>query len=114
MISHRKTWLRIAKLGDLPADIAPDVLRHSFAVLPPIWATTRPTIAFLLSHNTHSITRRYVHFVDAVLLGAADPVANAPMKLMAEKPNLTPNQAQPQLGHQPRDAAVMWDGITSL
>ena len=97
-----------------PPTSRPTCCATASPVLPPIWATTRPTIAFLLSHNTHSITRRYVHFVDAVLLGAADPVANAPMKLMAEKPNLTPNQAQPQLGHQPRDAAVMWDGITSL
>ena len=28
--------------------------------------------------------------------------------------NLTPNQAQPQLRHQQRDASVVWDGITSL
>jgi integrase len=30
---YRKMWSRIAKLGDLPADIMPHVLRHSFASL---------------------------------------------------------------------------------
>jgi integrase len=33
MIGYRKTWLRIAKLGDLPPDVTPHVLRHSFASL---------------------------------------------------------------------------------
>jgi hypothetical protein len=26
IVGHRKMWLRIAKLGDLPADITPHVL----------------------------------------------------------------------------------------
>jgi hypothetical protein len=30
-VGYQKTWLRIAKLGDLPADVTPHVLRHSFA-----------------------------------------------------------------------------------
>jgi integrase len=29
MIGYRKSWLKIAKLGGLPADITPHVLRHS-------------------------------------------------------------------------------------
>jgi integrase len=33
IVGYRKTWLRIAKLGDLPADITLHVLRHSFASL---------------------------------------------------------------------------------
>ena len=33
-------WLRIAKLGDLAADITPHVLCHSFASLAAIAATT--------------------------------------------------------------------------
>jgi hypothetical protein len=32
----------------------------------------------------HSITSRYVHFADVVLLAAADATANATMKLMGE------------------------------
>ena len=33
-----------------------------------------PTIASLLGHKTHSITSRYVHSADVVLLAAADAV----------------------------------------
>jgi integrase len=106
-------WLRIAKLGDLPADITPHVLRHSFASLAADLGYNEPTIASLIGHKTHSITSRYVHSADAVLLAAADAVANATMKLI-EKSDLAPDQAQPQLRHQQRDGSVVWDGITSL
>ena len=75
MIGHRKMWLRIAKLGDLPADITPHVLRHSFASLAADLGYNEPTIASLLGHKTHSITSRYVHSADAVLLAAADASA---------------------------------------
>jgi integrase len=47
IVGYRKMWLKIAKLGDLPADITPHVLRHSFASL--------------AGHKMHSITHRYVH-----------------------------------------------------
>ena len=33
IVGYRKMWLRIANLGDLPVDITPHVLRHSFASL---------------------------------------------------------------------------------
>ena len=112
MIGHRKKWLRIAKLGDLPADITPHVLRHSFASLAADLGYNEPTISSLLGHKTHSITSRYMHSADAVLLAAADAVANATMKLMAEKSDLAPDQAQPQLRDQHRDGSVVRDGIT--
>ena len=89
IVGYRKMWLRIAKLGDLPADITPHVLRHSFASLAADLGYNEPTIASLLGHKTHSITSRYVHSADAVLLAAADAVANATMKLM-EQAVLTP------------------------
>jgi integrase len=108
IVGYRKMWLKIAKLGDLPADITPHVLRHSFASLAADLGYNEPTIASLLGHKTHSITSRYVHSADAVLLAAADAVANATMKLMAS------DQAQPQLRDRHRDGAVVWDGITSL
>jgi integrase len=97
-------WLRIAKLGDLPADITPHVLRHSFASL----GYNEPTIASLLGHKTHSITSRYMHSADAVLVAAADAVASATMKLM------TSDRAQPQLRDQRRDGSAVWDEFTSL
>ena len=114
IVGYRKMWLRIAALGDLPADITPHVLRHSFASLAADLGYSEPTIASLLGHKTHSITSRYIHSSDTVLLAAADAVANATMKLMAEKSDLAPDQAQPQLRHQQRDGSVVWDGIASL
>ena len=106
IVGYRKMWLRIAKLGDLPADITPHVQRHRFASLAADLGYNEPTIASLLGHKTHSITSRYVHSADAVLLAAADAVANATMKLMAS------DQAQPQLRDQQRDGSVVRDGIT--
>ena len=64
------------QLGDLPADITPNVLRHSFATLAPDLGFNEPTIASLFGHKTHSITSRYVRSADAVLLAAADAVAD--------------------------------------
>jgi hypothetical protein len=80
----------------------------------PLWVPgadlgyNEPTIASLLGHKTHSITSRYVHSADAVLLAAADAVANATMKLMAS------DEAQPQLRDQRRDGSVVWDESTSF
>jgi integrase len=108
IVGYRKMWLRIAKLGDLPADITPHVLRHSFASLAADLGYSEPTIASLLGHKTHSITSRYVHSADAVLLAAAGAVANATMKLMAS------DQAQLGLRDQRRDGSVAWDEFTSL
>jgi integrase len=108
IVGYRKMWVRIAKLGDLPADITPHVLRHSFASLAADLGYNEPTIASLLGHKTHSITSRYMHSADTVLLAAADAVANATTKLMAS------DQAQPQLRDQQRDGPVVRDGITSL
>jgi integrase len=98
IVGYRKMWLRIAKLGGLPANIRPHVMRHSFASLAADLSYSEPTIASLLGHKTHSITSRYMH--------SADAVANATMKLMAS------DQAQPQLRDQHRDGSVVRDGIT--
>jgi integrase len=70
-------WLRTAKLGDLPADITPYVLRHSFASLAADLGYNELTIATLLGHKTLSSTSRHVHSVDAV--------ASATMKLIGRK-----------------------------
>jgi integrase len=95
IVGYRKMWLRIAKLGDLPADITPHVLRHSFASLAADLGYNEPTIATLLGHKAHSITSRYVHSADAVLLAAADAVADATMKLMGQVDiDPTPDQEQ--------------------
>jgi integrase len=81
-----KLWRRIARLGELPADITPHVLRHSFASVAADLGYSEPTIAALIGHKGHSITSRYVHSADAVLLAAADAVAQHIAELMSEAP----------------------------
>jgi integrase len=85
MSGFPKLWAKIAKLGELPADITPHVLRHSFASLAGDLGFSEPTIAALIGHKGRSITSRYVHSADAVLLAAADAVAGATLERMGEK-----------------------------
>ncbi|MCC3246770.1 site-specific integrase [Methylocystis sp. WRRC1] len=85
MTGFPKIWARIAKLGNLPADITPHVLRHSFASLAADLGYSEPTIAALVGHKGRTITSRYVHAADAVLLAAADTVANKTIELMGER-----------------------------
>jgi integrase len=74
---------RVAAAGGLPADITPHVLRHSFASLAGDLGYSETTIAALVGHQGRSITSRYVHAADAVLLAAADAVAQRTQELMA-------------------------------
>jgi integrase len=85
MAGFPKFWAHIAKLGGLPVDITPHVLRHSFASLAGDLGYSETTIAALIGHRGHSITSRYVHTADAVLLAAADAVANRTAELMGER-----------------------------
>jgi len=64
--------------------VTPHVLRHSFASLAADLGYSEPTIAALVGHKGHSITSRYVHAADAVLLAAADAVADRTAELMGE------------------------------
>jgi integrase len=85
MSGFPKLWARIAKVGELQEDVTPHVLRHSFASLAADLGYSEPTIAALVGHKGHSITSRYVHAADAVLLVAADAVASRTAELMGEK-----------------------------
>lgn len=82
MTGFRKLWNRIAALGSLPSDITPHVLRHSFASLGGDLGYSELTIAALIGHRGGSITSRYVHSADAVLLAAADCVAKETQQRM--------------------------------
>lgn len=75
-------FARIAKAGGLPADVTPHVLRHSFASLAGDLGYSETTIAALVGHKGQSITSRYIHAADAVLLAAADAVAGQTADLM--------------------------------
>jgi integrase len=84
MSGFKKLWKRIAKLGELPPDVTPHVLRHSFASLAADLGYSEPVIATLVGHQGRSTTSRYLHSADAVLLAAADAVADRSAKLMGE------------------------------
>jgi integrase len=76
MRGFHKTWLRLAAKAELPKEITPHVLRHSFASIAADLGFSELTIAALLGHRKASITSRYAHHADAVLLQAADSVAD--------------------------------------
>ena len=56
--------------------MTPHVLRHSFASLAADIGYCEPTIGALIGHKGHGITACFMHSADAVLLAAADVVAN--------------------------------------
>lgn len=72
----RRFWVKIAGLAGLPSDVTPHVLRHSFASLAADMGYSEPTIAALIGHAGRTITSRYTHTADAVLLAATDAVAD--------------------------------------
>jgi integrase len=82
MTGFPKFWKKIAEFCQLPKDITPHVFRHSFASLANDLGYSEPTIAALIGHKGRTITSRYVHSADAVLLAAADAVANRTLELM--------------------------------
>jgi integrase len=100
MSGFKKLWKKIAKLGKLPADITPHTLRHSFASVAADLGYSDITIAALIGHKGRTMTSRYAHGADAVLLAAADAVANRVDELMGEisRPGIVvemPNRASP-------------------
>jgi site-specific recombinase XerD len=76
MTGFKKFVRRIVATAGLPADVTPHVLRHSLASLAADLGYSEPTIGALIGHKGHTITSRYMHAADAVLLAAADAVAN--------------------------------------
>jgi integrase len=75
---------RIRARGGLPPDISAHTLRHSFASLAADLGYAESTIAQLIGHKGHSITSRYLHGADAVLLAAADAVASETARRMGD------------------------------
>lgn len=73
---------KVARLGELPKDITPHVLRHSFASIAADLGFSELTIAALIGHRGGSITSRYTHHADNVLLAASDRVASRIDELM--------------------------------
>jgi integrase len=84
--SFQERWQKIAALGDLPPAITPHTLRHSFASEAGDLGYGDSVIAGLLGHARTTMTSRYVHLSDPVLLGAADAVASRISRLMGDGP----------------------------
>jgi integrase len=76
MVGFKKFARRIIADAGLPPDITPHILRHSFASLAADLGFSEPTIGALLGHRGHSVTSRYMHGSDSVMLTAADAVEN--------------------------------------
>jgi integrase len=72
-------------IGDLPEDVTPHVLRHSFASLAAEQGLAEATVAALLGHVGRTMTSRYQHSSDPALLKAADMVADATAALMRDE-----------------------------
>ncbi|WP_198022759.1 MULTISPECIES: site-specific integrase [unclassified Methylosinus] len=85
MGGFHKIWLRLAEAADLPSDVTPHVLRHSFASVAADLGLSELTIGALIGHKGRSITSRYIHSADAVLLAAADLAADRIVELMEAK-----------------------------
>jgi integrase len=99
MSGFKKLFKKIIKLGELPADVTPHTLRHSFTSLAADIGYSEPTIAALVGHKGRTVTSRYIHSADAVLLAAADAVADRTLELMGER---SPKAKVVQLGQSMR------------
>lgn len=77
-------WRRIAVTAELEG-VTPHTLRHSFASVAGDLGFTESTIAALLGHAAGSVTSRYVHHLDSVLVAAADRVAGTILAQMTGK-----------------------------
>ncbi len=67
---------RARESASLGREVTPHVLRHSAASLAADEGLSEATIAALLGHRLGTVTSRYTHAADPVLLAAADKVAN--------------------------------------
>lgn len=85
MTGFPKIYGRIAERAELPDDVTPHVFRHSFASIAADIGYSEPVIAALIGHKGHSMTSKYIHAADAVLLAAADAVADRILNMMGDR-----------------------------
>ncbi|HEX3992301.1 MAG TPA: tyrosine-type recombinase/integrase [Acetobacteraceae bacterium] len=94
MTNLPRIWNALREQAGLPADVTPHVLRHSVASLASDAGLSEATIAGLLGHKLGTITSRYTHSADAVMLKAADTVADMVLDLMGQKTGRADNVTQ--------------------
>ena len=71
-----RAWAKIVEKAELE-DITAHTLRHSFASMAADLGYSEITIGAMLGHSTATVTSRYTHHLDAVLIAAADRVSRA-------------------------------------
>ena len=74
LIGFPKLWKKLFKDTAL-AGVTPHVLRHSFSSIANDLGFTEATIGPLMGHSRGTVTGRYIHTVDSLLVMAADTVA---------------------------------------
>jgi integrase len=74
LVGFPKLWKKMFK-DTLLADITPHVLRHSFSSIANDLGFTEATVGALMGHSRGTVTGRYIHTVDSLLVMAADTVA---------------------------------------
>jgi integrase len=79
-----RAWRRIAKYARLEG-VTPHTLRHSFASVAGDLGYSDSTIAAMLGHSSNSVTSRYIHHLDEVLLSATDRVVEAIADMMFKR-----------------------------
>jgi integrase len=74
LVGFPRLWKKLLK--DTPlVGVTPHVLRHSFSSIANDLGFTEATIGALMGHSRGTITGRYIHTVDSLLVMAADTVA---------------------------------------
>lgn len=71
-----RAWGRIMARAKLE-NVTAHTLRHSFASVAGDLGFSEPTIAAMIGHSAGSVTGRYIHHLDSVLIAAADKVARS-------------------------------------
>jgi integrase len=74
LVGFPRLWKKLFKDTAL-ADITPHVLRHSFSSVANDLGFTEATIGALMGHSRGTVTGRYIHTVDSLLVMAADTIA---------------------------------------
>lgn len=82
-----RAWKGVVSRAGLQG-VTPHTLRHSFASVAADIGFADSTIATMLGHQTGSVTSRYIHHLDSVLLSAADRVAAQIQDMLATRPQL--------------------------
>jgi integrase len=74
LVGFPRLWKKLFEDTAL-ADITPHVLRHSFSSVANDLGFTEATIGALMGHSRSTVTGRYIHTVDSLLVMAADTAA---------------------------------------